>query len=187
MSLFKEKQPPFIHSLATCLCIIFVSSPCDPVGRDGCCGYFHFVDEDTEAQRPACSAQLIKGKARPGTPSSRTRPPPGNLLCKVADVPISRTACLKRLKGKGRTVHEALELKVGFEPEDSFRLSVLLSSQPPSYTAHTPCPPFFSCPFPEEISKGLPSAMASPHHSRLGLPSDCGFSLLTLIYLPNRL
>lgn len=64
---FRENRHTFIHSLAVCLCIISVISPCDPVSRDCRCYYFHFIDENTEAQRLACSAQPVNGKAGLGT------------------------------------------------------------------------------------------------------------------------
>lgn len=35
------------------------NSPCDSAGRDHYYYYFHFIDEGTEAQRLACSVQLM--------------------------------------------------------------------------------------------------------------------------------
>lgn len=51
-----------LFTVLLCACALSVSSPCDPMSRD-----CHFIDENTVAQRLACSAQLVNGKARLGT------------------------------------------------------------------------------------------------------------------------
>lgn len=112
----------------------------------------------------------------------------GNLLCRVADVSISYITCLKRVKGNGRTVHEACSSR-----QVSSQRTVLVSEFSSPFcsfsssltslpvTAHTSCPAPVSCHFPEEISRELPSAMESPRNSGLGLPSDCGLPFLAFI------
>lgn len=67
----KTKKYIFTDSCALSLCIISVSPPRDPVGRDHDCYYFHCTDEDTEAQRLLCSFPANKWQSQtwnPGPP-----------------------------------------------------------------------------------------------------------------------
>lgn len=147
ISVQEEKKTPLLTVLLCgCSLSVAVSSPCDPVGGDGYCYYFHFMGGNAEAQRLACSMQLVNDRAGLVARSSNARPPRGSLLGKVADVPIGHSR-QKRMKGNGRTVHEACSSRQVLSQRNftfwAFKsnLLFLFSYLPPSYSAHTPGPP----------------------------------------------
>lgn len=98
--LVKKNIKAFPYTLVTvllCGCSLFGLAPIHRYCHGSC---FHFIDENTEAQRTPCRHIQINGKAKTAAWIFWCQSLLGNLLCEVADEPIQHDR--EGAKGKGK-------------------------------------------------------------------------------------
>jgi hypothetical protein len=185
-NLRKNNTPPLLtvllYSCALSLLVLSLT-----LGRY-CCGYyFHFIDEDTEAQRLACSSPAKTDKARNGAQVFWCQAPAWQFLCKVVDNPISQTAWLGRSKSKmkkltaeGKFSSQKTKLVSEFSSLFCFSSSSVTSLL---FTRLTHLPTqCLNCHLVEELlSKGLLSPMEGDMSLMLDSPLSCDLTLLSCI------